>query len=346
MTEQDVYQALAEMIDKNDPHVVGVPITPAFLKLLSLQFTPEEARLALQVGMTGGTLDQLAEKTGTDKDRLKKMLETMADKGTMWIDPGKEDPVYRVLGSCAPGLVETGLFGNIRFPYDVELGKALYEVLFEWARDRLCKLGFPFAPVWAHPWVLPDDARPEENLAEFLKSQKYFSISCCPCRLSHRLSDPGNHCGHMLEACLHSGETGRWCVEHGMGKEITLDQALDILRRANAEGLVHTINIEGFICNCCTDCCPLFRGFHELKTQTMIASPFIPQIDEDTCNACGTCADMCPVGALKMEEFPVLDQEICIGCGVCVTHCSPKSMKLVRRAQDVVVPDEVKGHIG
>ena len=346
MTEQDVYQELAEMIDKNDPHVVGVPITPAFMKLLHLQFTPEEARLALQVGMVGGTLEQLAAKIGMDKGRLKKMLEKMADKGTMWVDPGKEDPVYRTLGSCAPGLVETGLFGNIRFPYDVELAKALHQVLFEWARDKLCTLGFPFAPIWAHPWALPEDARPEENLAEFLKSQSYFSVSMCPCRLSHWISDPGNHCDHMLEACLHSGDTARWCVEHGMGREITMEEALDILRKANAEGLVHSINIEGFICNCCTDCCPLFMGFLQLKTKTVIASPFIPQIDEDTCNACGTCVDVCPVGALKLEGFPVLDQGVCIGCGVCVTHCSLGSMKLVRRTQEVVIPEEVKGHMG
>lgn len=147
MATEDVYKELAEMVNRDDPHVVGVPVTPAFLKVLRLQFTPEEAKLALQIGLTGGTLDELSAKLGMNKDKLKKMVHTMADKGTMWIDPGKEDPVYRVLGSCAPGLVETGLFGNIRFPYDVELGKALHQVLYEWARDKLCTLGFPFAPV-------------------------------------------------------------------------------------------------------------------------------------------------------------------------------------------------------
>jgi ferredoxin len=346
MTEKDIYQELAEMIDKNDPHVVGMSITPAFLKLLRLQFTPEETRLALQVGLSGGTLTEISAKTGIESARLKKMLETMARKGTMWIDPGRDDPAYRVLGSCAPGLVETGLFGNIRFPYDVELGQTLHQVLYEWARDKLCTLGFPFAPIWAHPWALPDDARPEENLMEFLKTQNYFSVSTCPCRLSHWLVEPGNHCNHMLEACLHSGDTARWCVEHGMGRELTLDEALDVLRKANADGLVHSINIEGFICNCCTDCCALFMGFHKLKTKTMVPSPFIPHVDADTCNACGSCIDICPVGALKLDEIPIVDEDTCIGCGLCVTHCSLASLRLRRRAQQVEVPEDVQKHVG
>jgi ferredoxin len=108
---------------------------------------------------------------------------------------------------------------------------------------------------------------------------------------------------------------------------------------------VHTINIEGFICNCCTDCCPLFVGFHKLKTKTMIASPFIPTIDEDKCNACGSCIEICPVKALELEDIAKVDTDTCIGCGLCVTHCSPKAIKLGRRAQQVAVPDDVKGHI-
>ena len=46
MSTKDVYEELAEMEDRDD--VVGMPMTPEFLKLLRLQFTPREARLAVQ----------------------------------------------------------------------------------------------------------------------------------------------------------------------------------------------------------------------------------------------------------------------------------------------------------
>ena len=83
MTDQEVYQKLAEMVNKED--IVGMPITPAFLKLLSLQFTPEEAQLALHVHLTGAKLDEIAERSGIDKKKLKAMLYTMADKGTVYL---------------------------------------------------------------------------------------------------------------------------------------------------------------------------------------------------------------------------------------------------------------------
>ncbi len=329
---KDVYRQVAEMVDRDD--VVGVPVTPAFLKVLSLQFTEKEAELALKVGLAGGNIECLAEKTGIDKDKLKTMLNAMADKGTVWIDPRSDDPQYRILGSSAPGLVETGIWGGIRFPYDVELGKALHEVVVEWAREKLCKLGFPFAPVWAHHEFLPKDAGPDESLAAFLGEQDYFSVSYCPCRLSHWLSDPGNHCDHMLETCLHTGDTARWCVEHGQGREITYEEALELLCKSNENGLVHTININGFICNCCVDCCPMFIGFHEMNTQTLIPSPFVPRVNDDECISCGNCAERCPVNAIKMNDVAEIDLGTCIGCGLCIPTCASESIRLERRAPE------------
>jgi len=328
--ENDVYQQLADMIDEED--VVGIQKTPAVLKLLSLQFTPEEARLALQVHLTGAKLDEIAERSGIKKEKLKKLLNTMADKGTMFIEPGKEDPTYKVVGASAPGLTETGLWGNIKYPFTVELGKALYPVLKEWSEEKLCKLGFPFAPVWAGILALPDDVQPSENLAEVIRDAGHWSVSPCPCRLSHWLVDPGNHCEHILETCIHTGDLSRWAVEHGMARELSYDEVVELLRECNRDGLVHTLEINSVICNCCDDCCAIFHG-HKLGAPTFIPSHFMAQVDEETCNACKTCAERCPVGAIEVDDFSSVNQDICLGCGVCVPTCKTKSMKLVRRPQ-------------
>lgn len=330
MKENDVYQQLADMIDEED--VVGIQKTPAVLKVLSLQFTPEEARLALQVHLTGAKLDEIAERSGIKKEKLKKLLNTMADKGTMFIEPGKEDPTYKVVGASAPGLTETGLWGNIKYPFTVELGKALYPVLKEWSEEKLCKLGFPFAPVWAGILALPDDVQPSENLAEVIRDAGHWSVSPCPCRLSHWLVDPGNHCEHILETCIHTGDLSRWAVEHGMARELSYDEVVELLRECNRDGLVHTLDINSVICNCCDDCCAIFHG-HKLGAPTFIPSHFMAQVDEETCNACKTCAERCPVGAIEVDDFSSVNQDICLGCGVCVPTCKTKSMKLVRRPQ-------------
>jgi electron transport complex protein RnfB len=331
MADNAVYEELIDMINKTDPHVIGLPNTPAMLKVLMLQFTPEEAKMALQIGTAGGTLSELSAKTGIDKANLKKKLETMATKGTMWIDPDKEDPVYRVLASSAPGLVETGAWGGIRFPYDIELIRNLHQVLIDWARDRLCPLGFPFAPVFAHPEHIPDDAKPGENLFETLKNQDCIAVSDCPCRLSHWMAEPDKHCSHTLQTCIHYGNVARWTVKYGMAHQISYDEAVALLKKCHAEGLVHTIDIDGCVCNCCTDCCPLFIGIRQFKTKTLIASPFMPQIDADKCSACSSCVDACPLGALKLNDVAEVDKDVCVGCAVCVPTCDLGAIRMVRR---------------
>ncbi len=330
MTEMDVYEKLADMIDAED--IVGMPKTPALLRLLSLQFTPEEAQLALSVHLTGGTLGEIAERSGMAKGKLKQMLNTMADKGTVYIDPGKDDPMYKVVGSAAPGLIETGLWGNIKYPFTVELGKAINQVLKEWSEEKLCKLGFPFAPVWAGMAALPDDAQPAENLAEVLREAGHWSTSPCPCRLSHWLVDPGNHCEHMLETCIHTGDLSRWTVGHGMARELTYDELVELLKKCTEDGLVSTLNINNCVCNCCNDCCAIFHG-QNLGVNVFLPSPFVAQVDTGACDACGTCADRCPVKAIEVNDCATVDADKCLGCGICVAGCPMDAIRLTRRAK-------------
>ena len=329
MSTKDVYEELAEMEDRED--VVGMPKTPEFLKALRLQFTPREARLAVQIGLTGGTLDELSEKTGVDKAKLQERLHAMADKGVIYYDPAEENPTYKVVGMSAGGLTETGVWGNIRFPYTVELAKALHQVLKEFSTERLCKLGFPYTPVWASVAALPEDADPSENLAEAIKDAGHWSVSPCPCRLCQWIVEPGDPCQHLLETCVHTGALSRWAAKHGMARKLTYDETLELLRQCNEDGLVHTININGQICNCCVDCCGIFYGY-KTGAPTFIPSPFVSRIDEDTCNGCRACADRCPVDAIEVDEFAEVDSNLCIGCGVCVPTCSVEAVSLMRRS--------------
>lgn len=342
--DKDVYEQLAQMVDEED--VVGAAQTPALLKLIGLYFTPEEAQLALQMRLSSARLGEIAAKTGIGEAKLKKMLWTMADKGIVFIEPGVEDPLYKVVGMAAPGLSETGLWGNIRFPYTVELGKALHPVLKEWAEERLAKLGFPFAPVWPGVASLPDDALPSENLAEALRGAGHWSIGQCPCRLSHWLADPGNHCGHMLQTCLQTGDLSRWAVEHGMSRQLTYDEMVEFLKDCNRDGLVHTLNINDCVCNCCSDCCAMFHS-HRTGAPAFIPSAFAAQADEDKCNACKTCAERCPVDAIVIDEFAVVDRDVCLGCGACVPSCKTGAMVLVRRpqAEQAEIPAVVEEHM-
>jgi len=328
MAEKDVFERLAQMISEED--LVGQPITPAFLRLLRLQFTEDEAELALKIGLVGGTLDELSPKLGMDKDTLEEKLMAMADKGTIIYDPADENPIYRCVGMTAGGLTETGAWGGVRFPFSVELIKELNQVLSEHAEGALAKLGFAYTPVWAGMLALPEDAEPSENLAEAVKDAGHWSVSLCPCRLSRAMVDPENPCARILEACVHTGPLSRWAVKHGMARELAHEELVELLKKINKDGLVHTINLLGQICNCCEDCCGIFRTY-KMGVPTFIPSPFMAQVTEEACTACGTCAERCPVQAIAEGDYATVDQGVCIGCGVCVPTCPAEAIQLVRR---------------
>jgi len=51
-------------------------------------------------------------------------------------------------------------------------------------------------------------------------------------------------------------------------------------------------------------------------------------IDKDKCNGCGTCAESCPVEAIKVNEKAEVDENECIDCGTCVDECPEEAITL------------------
>jgi ferredoxin len=41
----------------------------------------------------------------------------------------------------------------------------------------------------------------------------------------------------------------------------------------------------------------------------------------ESCVACGTCINECPVGAISEGDIYVIDADQCVGCGTCAGAC-------------------------
>jgi len=48
----------------------------------------------------------------------------------------------------------------------------------------------------------------------------------------------------------------------------------------------------------------------------------MPKIIAENCVACGSCADVCPHGAITVGDIAVIDDSKCANCGACVDECS------------------------
>lgn len=51
------------------------------------------------------------------------------------------------------------------------------------------------------------------------------------------------------------------------------------------------------------------------------------KIDSDSCTACGTCIDECPVEAISPGDFYVIDASACTDCGTCAGVCPVEAIQ-------------------
>ena len=52
------------------------------------------------------------------------------------------------------------------------------------------------------------------------------------------------------------------------------------------------------------------------------------KIDKEKCNGCGSCIEICPVQAIKLEKEKATVTEECIDCGACVESCAQGAISL------------------
>lgn len=146
-----------------------------------------------------------------------------------------------------------------------------------------------------------------EEVSKYLNENKIFSVSDCACRTAREVMGEG--CGHLKEdMCIQMGHAAEYYIRTGRGREISREEAFEIIKKAEANGLVHQIpNTEGpgkthAICNCCGCSCLSLRTAEMFLNTDMVRSNYVAQIDKDKCVACGECVENCQVNALKLGQ--------------------------------------------
>ncbi len=147
-----------------------------------------------------------------------------------------------------------------------------------------------------------------EHISYWLKRYEgHIGASMCSCRYGRKLLDEG--CADDPELwCIGVGDMADYCRETGKGRDVTYEEAMEILKRAEDNGFVHQItNIDGegkifAICNCNVNICNALRTSQLFNTPNMSRSAYVAHVDKDNCVACGRCVEYCPAGAIKLGQ--------------------------------------------
>jgi NAD-dependent dihydropyrimidine dehydrogenase PreA subunit len=176
----------------------------------------------------------------------------------------------------------------------------------------------------------------------------------------------GEPCGHTSEVdrwnCLQFGRSAEYVEGRDSGKQLTLEEALELCDTIEDEGLLHmwpnTSSMLGVAtsCQCCRDCCMNYVPMDmigESMEAVWAKSRFEATVDQDKCIGCQDCVDRCMFDAIEMirpasgtgkkskKMKAVVDPEKCWGCGVCVVGCdkvNALAMKVVRPPEHIPDP--------
>jgi Fe-S-cluster-containing hydrogenase component 2 len=330
----DVYDLLREHLDRLP---AGFPATGTGVELRILRrlFSPEEAGLATHLTLRQETAAAIAARADLPEGEAEERLRTMARRGLVFSVEEPDRPPRYLAAQFVIGIWEYQVNS-----LDPELIRDVEEYLPSLGQEAFRIPQLRTVPV-GRSIGAELEVLPHEQAEEIVRRQTKFLVAPCICRREQKIK--GGGCDRLLEACLVFGWGADYYARNGLGRFITLEETLDILRRAEEQGLVlqpsNTREIVN-ICCCCGDCCQVLLHLKRLPSPARaVSSPFVTALAADRCIGCGACAERCPMGALALaDDRAVQDPDRCIGCGLCVTTCPTGALALTRKPEELQRP--------
>lgn len=210
-----------------------------------------------------------------------------------------------------PGIME-GMLSNNEM---CEKYPILGECFEEYTRRRIEMLAPMLGRGMSFMRVMPVMSAIENNtktasydeISTLIENAEYISVGPCSCRRSRRLMGEG--CGHLEDdMCMYLNSNALTYSKNGEHRLISKEEAYEVLKRAEDNGLVHEINqAPGFedataICNCCGCSCFSLRIAEYFRKPDGMRSNYKAVVDRANCVACGQCVENCQTNALKLGQ--------------------------------------------
>ncbi len=289
------------------------------------------AREAEIVNALPSTSDELAERFGLAPAEMLSILRELFHRGAVFEQTKDGVTIYRMPRHVVQFHDSTILWEEA--PSElmdlwVEFGETEYPALLELVTQIKLPSFMRVIPV-GETITSKNQVLAYEDALKMLESANALAVTTCVCRKLMK------KCDKPLDVCLQLNRGAEYTIKRGTGRKVSLDEAKEILRRAQEAGLVHlTENTPGrsnVLCNCCSCCCEMLRFASDTKTKGVLApSRYQAGLDSDACTGCGLCEDICPMNAIAVgsEGVAEIEASSCIGCGLCATVCPSSAISL------------------
>ncbi len=228
---KDIYERLAQHLDDLP---AGFPRTETGVEIRILRrlFTAEDARLAVHLTMIPEEPRVIARRAKIPVNEAARKLEEMFEKGLIFGLHRKNKPPVYMAEQFVVGFWE----GQVN-RLNPELIKDFEEYLPFYTEQTI---GTRVPQLRTIPVGKSISTESEvmlyEQAEEMVRTHKTFAVANCICRQEMRIMGKG--CDKPEESCLSFGMAARIVVRTGRGRPINMDEALEILRRAEEAGLV------------------------------------------------------------------------------------------------------------
>ncbi|MBY8987687.1 MAG: 4Fe-4S binding protein [Candidatus Lokiarchaeota archaeon] len=300
------------------------------IEILKRLFTEEEAELTTFLTIRPERARSIARRASKNFVEVEKKLESMAKKGLIFRSRRDNKTLY----NAAPFMI--GLYEYSVNKIDKELAQLFKQYYHEAGLEEIGASNIPGFKVIPLEETIQTGTTlfPYQMLENSIRKARVIAVADCVCRKEAQILGEG--CDHPMETCLSFGAAAEYYIENGMGRKITSDEAIQIIKGTDEAGLVHAgANSKHLsnICNCCPCCCVSMKGMTQFgqDKQKFMNALFESIIDEELCVACENCVDRCPVKAISIEDIALVNRDLCLGCGLCASICPEEAISLKPR---------------